>query len=118
MNSLSTRFMFVIPAALLLLAAQRLSLAGSATWVTNPASGDWNTASNWTPQTVPNASSDIATFATSNQTQVGISAITALSGINFGEGADSFTITTETYPVTLSGPGIANNSGNLQRFVC
>ena len=28
--------------------------AGSATWNLNPASGDWDTASNWTPNTVPN----------------------------------------------------------------
>jgi len=28
--------------------------AGSSTWGLNPASGDWNTATNWTPATVPN----------------------------------------------------------------
>jgi hypothetical protein len=70
------RLTFAIAAALLFLAAQRRSLAGSATWATNPTSGDWNTAANWRPQTVPDSSSDIATFATSNQTQVGVSAIT------------------------------------------
>ena len=30
--------------------------AGSATWDLNPGSGDWNTATNWTPATVPNGS--------------------------------------------------------------
>jgi len=40
----------------------------------NPISSDWNTAANWTPPTVPNASHDIATFSLSNQTSVSISA--------------------------------------------
>src|SRR5438874_13124680 len=102
----------MIAAALLLLVAQRHSLAGSATWATNPISGDWNTAANWRPQTVPDTSSDIATFATSSQAQVGISAITAISGINFNQGADSFKITSEPGdPLTLSGSGIVNSSG-------
>ena len=48
--------------------------ADSATWSMNPISSDWNTAANWTPPTVPNASHDIATFSLSNQTSVSISA--------------------------------------------
>jgi len=110
---------FIIAAALLLLVAQRHSLAGSATWATNPISGDWNTAANWRPQTVPDTSSDIATFATSNQKQVGFSAITEIGGINFNLGADAFTITSQPGdPVTLSGSGIVNNSAKLQTFLC
>jgi autotransporter-associated beta strand protein len=110
---------FIIAAALLFLAAQGDSLAGSATWNLNPASGDWNTAANWTPATVPNGPSDIATFATSNQTQIGISAITGVGGINFNPGADAFTIISQPGgPFTLSGSGIVNNSGKLQTFVC
>ena len=109
----------IIAAALLLLAAQRQSLAGSATWATNPVSGDWNTTANWIPQTVPSTSSDVATFATSNQTQVGISAITEIGGINFNPGADAFTIISQPGdPVTLSGSGIVNQSGKLQTFLC
>src|SRR6266446_421250 len=80
----------IIAAALLLSAAQGHSFAGSATWASNPTNGDWNTAANWRPQTVPDTSSDIATFATSNQTQVGVSAITEISGINFNETAFYF----------------------------
>src|SRR6266446_2574459 len=30
------------------------AFGGSATWNLNPTSGDWNTATNWTPETVPN----------------------------------------------------------------
>ena len=44
------------------------SNAGSATWNSSPATGDWNTATNWTPATVPNGPSDPATFALSNRT--------------------------------------------------
>src|SRR5437016_6305238 len=102
-----------------LLFTSDFSLAGSATWATNPISGDWNTAANWRLQTVPDTSSDIATFATSNQKQVGFSAITEIGGINFNLGADAFTITSQPGdPVTLSGSGIVNNSGKLQTFLC
>src|SRR5207253_7939361 len=107
-----------VAVALLFLAVQRPSFAGSATWAKNPTSGDWNTAANWTPQTVPDTPSDIATFATSNQTQIAVSAITEVGGINFNPGADSFTITAATYPLTLSGSGVVNNSGKLQTFLC
>ena len=43
--------------------------AGSATWNLHPTSGDWDTAANWTPATVPNGPADIATFSTSSATQ-------------------------------------------------
>src|SRR5438552_2724423 len=110
---------YIIAAALLFLAAQRHSFAGSATWATDPTSGDWNTAANWRPRTVPDTSSDIATFATSTQTQVGVSAITQISGIDFSQGANAFTVTSESSgPLTLSGSGIVNNSGKLQTFLC
>jgi hypothetical protein len=56
--------MFLVPA---------LVYADSAQWDLNPISGDWNTADNWTPMTVPNGSADIATFALSNTTNVSIS---------------------------------------------
>ncbi len=109
----------LIAIALLFVGAQRQSLAGSATWATNPISGDWNTAANWTPQTVPNTSSDIATFAASNQRQVGFSAITGIGGIRFKPGAYAFTIISQPGdPVTFSGSGIVNNSGRLQTFLC
>ena len=68
---------------------------------------------------MPNSSSDIATFVTSNQTQIGISAITEIGGITFEPGADAFTISSnQAIPFTLSGSGIVNNSGKLQTFLC
>src|SRR5215472_4992178 len=55
--------------------------ADSAQWKLNPTSGDWNTAANWTPMTVPNGPTDIATFALSNTTNVSISEDTKISSI-------------------------------------
>ncbi len=51
-----------------LLSAASTAFAGSATWNLNPTSGDWNTAANWTPATVPNGPADTATFDISNTT--------------------------------------------------
>ena len=53
---------FIIVAALVSLAAQRPSSAGSATWATHPTSGDWNTAANWT-NGVPTPADDVCIFA-------------------------------------------------------
>ena len=92
--------------------------AGNATWDLNPSSGDWNTATNWTPATVPNGSADTATFAVSNTTAISISANMTVDGITFAPGASSFTITASPFfALTISGVGITNNSGNTQNFV-
>ncbi len=91
--------------------------AGSATWNLNPISGDWNTAENWSPATVPNGSADTATFASSQITDVSISAAVEVDGIVFNEGADAFTINNQPgVALTISGAGISNNSGLLQNF--
>ena len=66
--------MFLVPA---------LACAGSAQWNLNPGSGDWDTAENWTPMTVSNGPTDIATFALSNTTNVSISEDTEVNGITF-----------------------------------
>jgi hypothetical protein len=93
--------------------------AGSAIWDLNPGSGDWNTDANWTPMTVPNASTDTATFALSNTTSVSISANTEVNGITFTAAATNpYTITVSpNSTLTLSGIGITNNSGIAQNFV-
>ena len=94
-------------------------VAGSATWNLNPTSGDWNTAANWTPATVPNGLSDIATFEASNTTDVSLSSSVTLNGITFEAGASMFTITS-TSPFAgflINGVGVTNNSGVLQRFI-
>ncbi|MEP6636769.1 MAG: hypothetical protein ABJB97_08580, partial [Acidobacteriota bacterium] len=66
--------------------------AGSATWKLDPISGDWNTAANWTPATVPNGSSDTATFGASNLTDVSLSNAVQVSEVVFGADTSAFTI--------------------------
>jgi autotransporter-associated beta strand protein len=102
--------------------------AGSATWNSNPVNNHWNKAQNWMPAVVPNGPDDVATFATSNLTDVVLGApdyvysIVTVAGIVFQAGASAYTIT--VMPVvgadsTLSfdGAGIVNNSGITQNLV-
>jgi len=92
--------------------------ADSATWNLDPATGVWNTANNWTPASVPNGPSDVATFDVSRETNVSFSAITEVDSIVFNPGASSFTITNGPFhEVTISGAGIINNSGRVQKFI-
>jgi autotransporter-associated beta strand protein len=94
-----------------------VAYADSAQWNLNPGSSDWNTATNWTPMTVPNSPADIATFALSNTTNVSISADTEVNAMTFTPGASSFTFAAPRASLTLSGAGITNNSGTIQNFV-
>jgi hypothetical protein len=93
--------------------------AGSATWDLNPTSGDWNTAANWMPMTVPNGAADTATFGLSNTTNVSISANTEVNGITFTPTATNpYTITAGLgVTLTVSGTGIANDSGTGQNLL-
>ena len=117
MNVRMNTFSSFTAAALLLLAVQRLSLAGSATWSSNPASGDWNIATNWVPNTVPNGTSDVATFAASDVTDViNTDAAIDLDSMVFNPGSPQYTITS-FYNIALDGTGIVNDSGTIQSFV-
>jgi len=96
--------------------------AGSATWMLNPASSDWNIPTNWTPATVPNGPNDTATFDVSNTSNVLVGLETEVDGIVFNAGASPFTITVSSNDsfaksLTISGVGIINNSGVTQNFV-
>jgi autotransporter-associated beta strand protein len=94
------------------------SNAGSATWNLNPASGDWNTATNWTPSTVPNGPADTATFSLSDTTAVSLSASAEVNSIVFSAEASAFTITTSSmFSLDISGTGITNCSGLTQNFI-
>jgi autotransporter-associated beta strand protein len=106
--------------ALVLTLSIHTTQAGSATWDLNPGSGDWNTATNWTPTTVPNGPADTAFFDLSNTTALSISANTEVNGIVFDSnaGLNAFTITASpSFTLTISGVGITNNSGSAQNFV-
>ena len=117
MNTSFKRLTFFAAAGLLFLAAQQHSLAGSATWSTNPTSGDWNTAANWTPNMVPNGTTDIATFGTSNVTNViNSDVIVNLDSLVFNSNASQYTITAMDN-IALYGTGIVNGSGVMQSFV-
>src|SRR5713101_9169363 len=93
--------------------------ADSATWNLNPTSGDWNTAANWTPATVPNGPTDVATFAASSVNQVTFSALTTevAEAIFNSAATSSFNISVEAAKtLTISGVGVGNNSGVTQSF--
>ena len=88
-----------------------IGYAGSATWDLNPTSGDWNTAANWTPMTVPNGPGDIATFALSNATNLSISANIEVNAITFTSGNSGYTITVPDFlSLTFSGAGIIGDA--------
>ncbi|MGB9474921.1 MAG: hypothetical protein WCE87_07610 [Candidatus Udaeobacter sp.] len=107
----------LLPALVLLLSIQT-SHAGSATWLATPATGDWNTAANWTAGGPPNGSADTATFASSNITGVSLSLNTEVNGILFNTGGSAFTITANPmFTLTISGVGMTNNSGTTQNLV-
>ena len=93
--------------------------AGSATWNLDPATTAWNNATNWTPATVPDGPSDVATFGFSNSTRVNIFQSVEVSEIDFTAGASPFTIFVGpiTATLTISGAGVSNSSGIRQHFV-
>ena len=98
--------------------------ADSATWTLHPTSNDWNTAANWTPATVPNGPSDVATFARSSTKSLEFSAaMTEVAEIVFSPGANSFKISVDpilaqtVVYLTISGAGITNSSGVTQNLV-
>ncbi|MDQ2867296.1 MAG: autotransporter domain-containing protein [Verrucomicrobiota bacterium] len=110
-------FFAVILLALFVLSSAR-AFAGSATWNVVPGSGDWNTAGNWMPATVPNGPADTATFNFSVTSGVSLSANTEVNGITFNPFAAIYTITASPgLTLTLSGVGITNSSGITQHFV-
>ncbi len=107
----------------LLILTSQLVLAGSATWNLNPTSGDWNTATNWMPATIPNGLTAVATFGASNQTGVVNGEPIVLDHIAFTAGASAFTITVGPQgsrdfdpTLMLNGVGIVNDSGSTQNF--
>jgi autotransporter-associated beta strand protein len=94
------------------------SFAGSATWNLNPISGDWNTAANWTPATVPNGPNDTAVFDVSDTTSITLSTSTRVNGIVFNAGASAFTVATPPDGgLKISGAGVVNNSEIVQNIV-
>ena len=106
--------------AILWAAATPLAFAGSATWNLNPTSGDWNTAENWTPATVPNSETDVATFGQSNMTDISVRS-TYVDSVIFGADASPYTYTVynaaDVAYLVFWGAGVINNSPNEQTFI-
>jgi hypothetical protein len=99
--------------AISFLAALGTAYAQNATWILNPGSSVWNTATNWTPQTVPTGT---ASFGSSSTTSITFFNPALIGTIQFNAGAPaySFDITGET--LGLIGAGIVNNSSNAPTF--
>ena len=108
-----------LPAAVFLFVTSPLVLAGSATWDLNPTSSDWNTALNWTPETVPNGDADVATFGSSSETDVSVSSTIFLQAIVFDTSASQYTLNLGSAFLLFSSgaQGIVNESGLVQSVI-
>ena len=84
--------------------------AQDATWLTNPGSGDFNTATNWNPAGVPTGT---ASFGVSNTPSLTFSsASTSIAGFNFNPGASSYLFSVGGgQTLTFTGAGVSTNGG-------
>ncbi len=97
-----------------------LSVFGSAsaqaqTWLASPGSGDWNTAGNWNPATVPNSTAAAVIFGTSTQNSVSLSSGVAVGSITFN-GTTGYTVDLNGQLMVVSGAGFSNSSGVTQHI--
>jgi hypothetical protein len=92
-------------------------LAVNAVWLLNPGSGIWNVGTNWSMSSAPVNPGDTATFNTSIQTSLTLSAPATVESITFNPGASAFTINTSGNVLTIQGVGIVNNSGQTQTLI-
>ncbi|HEY3900471.1 MAG TPA: autotransporter domain-containing protein [Chthoniobacter sp.] len=106
--------------AALLLCGQAITQADSATWNLNPEDGSWNNSTNWTPNTVPNSETDVATFGGSRVVNVfgpSFSDGISLGAMVFKPGASGYNISTGMFgSYSFFGAGIVNNSGVVQNL--
>ena len=104
--------------ALLMVCAATQALAGSASWLANPANGNWSNTSNWSSATVPNSSSDVATFGTSSVRSLSLTNYIQVRSIVFNAGASAYTVTASSpYNLNFTGVGVTNSSSVIQNFV-
>ena len=88
--------------------------AQDATWFPNPGSGDWNTATNWTPSTVPTVT---ATFGASSTTTISFSNSASIQTLQFNAAAPSYSFSLSNFfSLTITGTGIVNNSVHSPTF--
>ena len=83
--------------------------AQDATWRLNPPIlGNFNSAANWDPTTVPTGT---AFFGMSNRTELTFSAPTTVGGWTFNAGASAYTFA-NTQPLSFNGAGIVISGGS------
>jgi autotransporter-associated beta strand protein len=90
--------------------------AHNATWLLKPGSGNWNTAANWMPATVPTGT---ATFGASNTTTIGFSSIVnnSVGALVFNPGAPAYSFNIPSFTgLTITGTGVVNDSSNRPNF--
>src|SRR2546429_410205 len=104
-----THLLSTAVAAAALLAATS-ALAQDATWLLNPGSGNFSTAANWTPATVPKGT---AFFGTSNTTNLSFTpSTTNVGGFTFNAGASNYTFVSDFTLINFNGAGIVINGGS------
>jgi len=89
------------------------------TWNTQPATGEWNTTTNWTPAEAPTGT---AIFSASSQTSISFSPSgeAMVDNIEFSADAPAYTFTfgaSTTPSLTISGGGVTNRSWSYQCFI-
>lgn len=90
--------------------------AQNATWI--GATSDYGTATNWTPNNVPDVPTETAIFGNTGQTSINVSATVAPAGFTFDAGAPSYAVSAvgaNTF-ILFFGAGISNNSGQVQNI--
>ena len=118
MNQLTSKILILS----VLILTNQICQAGSATWVQTPADNNWSNPSNWMPNTVPNSTTDTATFGPSDITAISIQDSIDVASVTFQPGASAYTLSlTNAKVLNLGGsavsPSIINNSGVEQNFV-
>jgi autotransporter-associated beta strand protein len=85
------------------------------TWLTNPGSSDWNTATNWVPATVP--TNGTAIFDVSNTTTITFSALHSSVGtFQFNALAPTYSFILSNQTLAINGTGIFDQSSNSPSF--
>jgi hypothetical protein len=84
------------------------SRAQDATWLTNPGSGDFFDANNWSPGSVPTGT---ATFGASATTTLTLGTVGSIGGLTLNAGASAYTFDV-TANQTFTGAGIVINGGS------
>jgi len=111
-------YLLATTAAAALLAATSAQ-AQNATWLLNPGSGSFNTATNWNPAVVP---TNTAIFGASNTTLISFQPFTTTSigTLQFNADAPAYFFATSDglfTSINVTGAGIVDNSANAPTFI-